>query len=176
MHLWGMRLLWKYIRNYFLAYHLISNFFVISPKLQRIWSWNLGFAIRKIWIFIWYQKIYYFWWSPGGWECNQQLGPLRNIKSYSTPAEILMHQVHKPEGWVHWTSIKIEAQVHYFVTIIEQFSNSYTTWPNFFAFHYVIKLHFSKFEDIKILPTKYNYPCRQDKRGSSRMSLILIEL
>ena len=23
------------------------------------------------------------------------------------------------EGWVHWTSIKIEAQVHYFVTILE---------------------------------------------------------
>ena len=28
---------------------------------------------------------------------------------------ILMRQVHEPEGWVHWTSIKIEAQVHYFV-------------------------------------------------------------
>ena len=39
--------------------------FVISPKLQRIWSWNFGFAIRKIWPFIWYQKIYYFRLSPG---------------------------------------------------------------------------------------------------------------
>ena len=39
--------------------------FVISPKLQRIWSWNFGFAIRKIWAFIWYQKIYYFRLSPG---------------------------------------------------------------------------------------------------------------
>ena len=26
--------------------------FVISPNLQRIWSWNFGFAIRKIWAFI----------------------------------------------------------------------------------------------------------------------------
>ena len=34
-------------------------------------------------------------------------------------AEILMRQVHEPEGWVHWTSIKIEAQVHYFVWILE---------------------------------------------------------
>ena len=44
---------------------------VISPKLQRIWSWNFGFAIRKIWAFIWYQKIYYCRLSPGGWECDQ---------------------------------------------------------------------------------------------------------
>ena len=68
----GMRLLWKYIRNYFLVYHLIFTFFVISPKLQRIWSWNFGFANRKIWAFIWYQKIYYFWLSHGGWECDRR--------------------------------------------------------------------------------------------------------
>ena len=30
-----------------------------------------------------------------------------------------MRQVHEPKGWVHWTSIKIEEQVHYFVTILE---------------------------------------------------------
>ena len=30
-----------------------------------------------------------------------------------------MRQVHKPEGLVHWTSIKIEAQMHYFVTILK---------------------------------------------------------
>ena len=45
--------------------------FVVSPKIQRIWSWNFGFAIRKIWAFIWYQKIYYFRLSPGGWECDR---------------------------------------------------------------------------------------------------------
>ena len=32
---------------------------------------------------------------------------------------ILMGQVHEPEGWVHWTSIKIEAQVLYIVTILK---------------------------------------------------------
>ena len=61
----GMRLLWKYIRNYFLVYQLNFTLFVISPKLQRIWSWNFGFAIRKIWAFIWYWKIHYFRLSPG---------------------------------------------------------------------------------------------------------------
>ena len=32
---------------------------------------------------------------------------------------MLMRQIHEPEGWVFWTSIKIEAQVHYFVTILK---------------------------------------------------------
>ena len=32
----GMRLLSKYIRNYFLVYHLNFTLFVVSPKLQRI--------------------------------------------------------------------------------------------------------------------------------------------
>ena len=48
--------------------------FVIFPKLLRIWSWNFGFAIRKIWGFIWYQKIYYFRLIPGGWECDWHKG------------------------------------------------------------------------------------------------------
>ena len=30
-----------------------------------------------------------------------------------------MRQIHKPEGWVQWTGIKIEVKVHYFVTIHE---------------------------------------------------------
>ena len=30
-------------------------------------------------------------------------------------AEILIRQVYEPEGWVHWTSIEIEVQVHYVV-------------------------------------------------------------
>ena len=51
--------------------------FVISPKEKRIWSWNFGFAIRKIWAFIWYQKIYYFRLSPGGWECDQHKGKIQ---------------------------------------------------------------------------------------------------
>ena len=35
-----------------------------------------------------------------------------------------MRQVHEPEGWAHWTSIKIEAQVHYFVEILEHKVNT----------------------------------------------------
>ena len=47
------------------------TFFFISSKLvQRIWSWNFGFANRKIWAFIWYQKMYYFQFSPGEWESD----------------------------------------------------------------------------------------------------------
>ena len=61
----GMRLLWIYIRNYFVVYHLTSHFLLYLQKLQRIWRWNIGFAIRKIWAFIWYQKIDYFLLSPG---------------------------------------------------------------------------------------------------------------
>ena len=66
----GTRLLWKYIRNYFVVYQLTSHFLLYLLKLQRIWSWNFGFANRKIWAFIWYQKMYYFRWSLGGWECD----------------------------------------------------------------------------------------------------------
>ena len=78
----GMRLLWNLPENNFLCSlklhkKLFSGlpinftFFVVSPKLQRIWSRNFGFATRKIWAFIWYKKMYYFWLSPGGWECDQ---------------------------------------------------------------------------------------------------------
>ena len=35
-----------------------------------------------------------------------------------------MRQVHEPEGWVLWTSIKTETQVHYFVTILEHEENT----------------------------------------------------
>ena len=43
----GMRLLWKYIRNYFFGIPFNFTLFVISPKLQRILSWHFGFAIRQ---------------------------------------------------------------------------------------------------------------------------------
>ena len=35
-----------------------------------------------------------------------------------------MRQVHKPKGWVHKTSMKIEVQVQYFVTILEHKVNT----------------------------------------------------
>ena len=41
-----------------------------------------------------------------------------------THAGILMRQMHELEGWVLSTSIKIETQVHYFVTILEHKVNT----------------------------------------------------
>ena len=70
----GMRLLWKYIRNYFLVYQLISPFLVYLQNYKEFEAEMLDFAIRKIWAFIWYQKIYYFRLSPGGWECDRHKG------------------------------------------------------------------------------------------------------
>ena len=51
------------IKIYKLFFGIPMNFtfLVISPKLQRIWSWNFGFATRTYW----YQKMYYFRLSPG---------------------------------------------------------------------------------------------------------------
>ena len=40
-------------------------FCVVSPKLQRIWSWNFGFTIRKTWAFIWHQKCITSGWALG---------------------------------------------------------------------------------------------------------------
>ena len=37
--------------------------------------------------------------------------------------EILMRQVHEPEGQVHWTSIKIEALVHYLIEVLKHIVN-----------------------------------------------------
>ena len=66
----GMRLLWKYI-NCFLVYHLTSHFLLYLQNYKEFEAENFGFAIRKIWTFIWYQKIYYFQLSLGGWECDR---------------------------------------------------------------------------------------------------------
>ena len=36
----------------------------------------------------------------------------------------MMRQMHKRKGWVQWTSIKIEAKVYYFVTILRDKVNT----------------------------------------------------
>ena len=73
----GRRLWCKYIRNYLLVYPINFTFSAISPKLQGVWRRNFRFAFRKIWAFIWNQKIHYFRLSPGGWECDRHKGPLK---------------------------------------------------------------------------------------------------
>ena len=52
----GMRPIMKIHKKLFSGIPINFTFVVRSPKLQRIWSWNFGFATRKIWAFIWYQK------------------------------------------------------------------------------------------------------------------------
>ena len=70
----GDKAIMKIHKKLFSGIPINFTLLVRSPKLQRIWSWNFGFAIRKIWAFIWYQKIYYFRLSPGGWECDRHKG------------------------------------------------------------------------------------------------------
>ena len=46
------------------------------------------------------------------------------VTKYCMSAEIMMRLVHEPQGWVHRTLIKIQAKVHYFVTILEHKVNT----------------------------------------------------
>ena len=61
----GERLWCKYIKKLFIGIPINFTFIAISPKLQGVWRRNFRFAIRKIWAFIWNQKIHYFRLSPG---------------------------------------------------------------------------------------------------------------
>ena len=55
MHPWGEAIM-KIHKKLFSGIPFNFTLFVISPKLQRIWSWNFRYAIRKIRAFIWNQK------------------------------------------------------------------------------------------------------------------------
>ena len=61
----GMRLLWKYIRKSKLVIPKIGTFSAITEIVLWIWSWNFGVIMRKIQVFIWHQKRYYFQMGPG---------------------------------------------------------------------------------------------------------------
>ena len=67
----GMRLLWKYIRNYFLVYQLISHILSYLQTYKEFKAKILDLWPEKYDLFIWYQKMYYFRLSPGGWECDR---------------------------------------------------------------------------------------------------------
>ena len=71
--------------------------FVISPKLQRIWSWNFGFAIRNTWAFIGYQikKIYSFRLSPGD---ENVIG----IRAFNFYTDTLPHPDSSKVGFLAW--------------------------------------------------------------------------
>ena len=67
----GMRLWWKYIRNYFLVYQLTSHFLSYLQNYKEFEAEILDLQLEKYGQdFIWYQKMYYFLLSPRGWECD----------------------------------------------------------------------------------------------------------
>ena len=61
----GMRLWCKYIRNYLLVYQLTSHFLQYLRNYKEFEGGISDLQIRKIWAFIWNQKIHYFGLSPG---------------------------------------------------------------------------------------------------------------
>ena len=70
----GMRLIWKYIRNYFLVYQLLSHFLSYLQNYKEFKAKILDLQPEKIWASIGYQKMYYFRLSPWGWECDRHKG------------------------------------------------------------------------------------------------------
>ena len=66
----GMRPLWKYIRNYFLVYHLISHILLYLQNYKEFEAEILDLQLEKYGLSFYYQKMYYFRLSPGGWECD----------------------------------------------------------------------------------------------------------
>ena len=69
-----MRLLWKYIRNYFLVYHLISHFLLYLQNYKEFEAEILDLQSEKYGLSFDIKKIYYFQLSPGGWECDRHKG------------------------------------------------------------------------------------------------------
>ena len=51
-----MRLLWKYIRNYFLVYQLTSHFLSYLQNYKEFEAEILDLQPENIWAFIWYQN------------------------------------------------------------------------------------------------------------------------
>ena len=72
----GMRLLWKiwkYIRNYFLVYQLISHFLSYLQNYKEFKAKILDLQPEKYGLSF-DIKMYYFRLSPGGWECDRHKG------------------------------------------------------------------------------------------------------
>ena len=67
----GMRLLWKYIRNYFLVYHLISHFLLYLQNYKEFEAEILDLQSEKYGLDI---KIILLPVEPWGWECDRHKG------------------------------------------------------------------------------------------------------
>ena len=70
----GMRLIWKYIRNYFLVYQLISHFLLYLQNYKEFEAKILDLQPEKYGLSFDIKKMYYFRLSPGGWECDRHKG------------------------------------------------------------------------------------------------------
>ena len=70
-------------------------------------------------------------------------------------AEILMHQVHEPEGWVHWTSITIEAQIKYTIVnlIHTRRKNKMKTYSFMIKQLSLVYLPFTELISYSLIPT-----------------------
>ena len=68
----GMRLLWKYIRNYFLVYHLTSQGLLYLQNYKEFEAEILDLQLEKHGLSFDIKKytILSFRLSPGGWECD----------------------------------------------------------------------------------------------------------
>ena len=73
--LWSLIYYWC---NYFHTFCYIEE-----KETTKNLKLKFGFAIRKIWAFIWYQKIKYFRLSPGGWEYDRHNRAFKYGKAYS---------------------------------------------------------------------------------------------
>ena len=62
----AMRLLWRYIRSYFLVYHLISHFLLYLQNYKEFEAEILDLQSEKYGLSFDIKKIYYFRLSPGG--------------------------------------------------------------------------------------------------------------
>ena len=70
----GMRLLWKYIRNYFLVYQLISPFLVYLQNYKEFEAEILDLQSEKYGLSFDIKKYTTSGWAPGGWECDRHKG------------------------------------------------------------------------------------------------------
>ena len=76
----GMRLLWKYIRNYFLVYHLISHFLLYLQNYKEFEAEILDLQSEKYGLSFDIKKIYYFQLSlarynwPHSFSCAARCG------------------------------------------------------------------------------------------------------
>ena len=70
----GMRLLWKYIRNHFLVYQLISRFLLYLQNYKEFEAEILDLQSEKYGLSFDIQKYTTSGWAHGGWECDRHKG------------------------------------------------------------------------------------------------------